>query len=183
MRKVNTKPVLPLGLLLTLSFVVLSCSLPVQDRTPPSSNGASAPAADQSSSPPAPMVTSILVSFWTDTDDKDSDEFVSVNITLNGSLLGYGGPWGRGELWGEQEEGNKGQAHTFQVPIIPTSEAQVHQIQVEVIKSESGGHGGKAWHPRIRLGYTLTDGTEHWTVQTGTIRLGMGQPAVWVTKL
>jgi hypothetical protein len=132
---------------------------------------------------PSPLVTRVLVSFWTDTDDKDADEFVSVEVWQGERLLGYAGPWGKDEIWGTHEGYHKGQPHRFEVPIISTPESQSAELTVKVTKSEALGNGGKPWHPQMKFGYRLADGTERWTIETGTVKLGGGHASTFKAQL
>ena len=162
-------------------------------------NGAVAPTveprrfegADEPASPGVPptashtiTATAVVASFWTDTDDKDSEENVSLLVTWEGRQVGVGGPWGGGEIWGDQEDRNQGQPHLFEVSLteeIPSD--RLHEVLVRVTKSQHGGNGGKGWHVRIRLGIKPSEGDVQWCRETDTVRLGDGNAAEYETTL
>src|SRR5687768_15647053 len=83
------------------------------------------------------------VQLWTDTDDKDSEENVTVEIRQGETVIGKGGPWGGGEVWGDQEDRNNGQPHVFFINLkeaIP--DTKLASTMIRVIKSQAGGNGG-----------------------------------------
>ncbi len=132
----------------------------------------------------SPPIQRLVVSFWTDTDDKDSDESVSVRIFQDQDILGSGGPWGQGEKWGNQENRNNGQPHEFAVSLArPVLLRDVDSLRLEIIKSQHGRHGGNGWHFRgTVIAETAGRRTEVWRSPT-TIKLGNGRSASFSTSL
>jgi hypothetical protein len=132
----------------------------------------------------SPAIRRLVLSLWTDTDDKDRDESVSVRLMLGDEVIGSGGPWGGGEIWGDQENRNNGQPHEFALPLSRAVLLRdVSAIRLEIVKSQHGGNGGRGWHFRSSvLAETAGGRTEVWRSQS-TIRLGSGHPATFATSL
>ncbi len=145
-----------------------------------------APAAAPVAAPPAesPVIQRLVVSLWTDTDDKDREESVSVRIFLDQDVVGAGGPWGAGEVWGDQENRNNGQPHDFALTLArPVLLRDVATLRMEIIKSQRGGNGGDGWDFRGSVVAETTGGrTEVWR-SPRTIKLGNGRSASFSTSL
>jgi hypothetical protein len=153
---------------------------PISLGTPPSPMP---PAPPTSTADPTPILR-FVVSLWTDSDDKDRDESVSVRVLWGQDIVGSGGPWGRGEVWGDQENRNNGLAHEFTVPLTrPVLLGDVSALRLEISKSQSGGNGGKGWSfkPGV-IAETPRGRTEVWR-SAMTIRLGAGHAATFATGL
>jgi hypothetical protein len=126
----------------------------------------------------------LIVSLWTDTDDKDREENVSVRVLAGQDIIATGGPWGGGELWSDQERRNNGQPHDFIVPLTRTVLLRdVGTLRLEIIKSQCRDNGGKGWHfkPSV-IAETAAGKTEVWRSMS-TIKLGQGHSAVFSTQL
>jgi len=132
----------------------------------------------------SPPIQRLVVSVWTDTDDKDREESVSVRVFLDQEILGTGGPWGGGEVWGDQENRNNGQPHDLTVALTrPVPLRDVDSLRLEIIKSQHGGHGGNGWNFRSTvIAETPSGRTEVWR-SPKTIRLGNGRSASFSTSL
>jgi hypothetical protein len=132
----------------------------------------------------SPVIQRLIVSLWTDTDDKDRDESVSVRILVGQDIIGTGGPWGYGEKWGDQENRNNGLPHEFGVRLTRAVLLRdVDALRVEIIKSQAGGNGGNGWHFRgAVLAETANGRTEVWRSRS-TIKLGNGHAATFATGL
>ena len=131
------------------------------------------------------VIQSIVVSFWTDTDDKDAEESVSIKMrTGDNEDLGHGGPWGKGEVWSVQESQNRGQPHEFNLSLVrPVKVSNLPKMKMDIIKSESGGNNGKPWQPKVKIGYKDKDGKVKWLVSSGTLTLGGQSPSRFVIGL
>ena len=131
--------------------------------------------------PPAdsPVIQRLIVSLWTDTDDKDRDENVSVRVMLGQDIVATGGPWGDGEIWGDHEDRNNGQPHEFAIRLTRAVLLRdVDTLRLEIIKSQVGGNGGNGWHLRAWvIAETASGKTEVWRSRS-TIKLGNGH-ATW----
>ena len=149
------------------------------------------PAQHLKSSGPGPdpgageVTQTIVVSFWTDTDDKDAEESVSVKMrTGDDEDLGHGGPWGRGEVWSNQETQNRGLPHEFTLSLIrPVKVSNLPRMKMDIMKSVSSGTNGKSWQPKVKIGYKDKDGKVQWLVSSGTLTLGGQSPARFVIGL
>ncbi|MGH7526547.1 MAG: esterase/lipase family protein [Gemmatimonadales bacterium] len=161
----------------------------------PPLGGGAGPLADRPSSTPAPApreagpganaITTITVQLWTDTDDKDSEEAILCSIRRKGKAVATGGPWGQGEVWGDQEDRQGGRPHIFDMPVRePLQTADLRDLEVEIRKTDAGGNGGKGWDFRLTVFAKLADGTSVRILgETPTIRLGDGQPPVFTAAL
>ncbi len=109
---------------------------------------------------------------------------MSARLLLGDDIIGTGGPWGGGEVWGDQENRNNGQAHEFALALsraVPLRD--VSAIRMEINKSQRGGNGGNGWHFKSTvIAETASGRTEVWR-SPSTIHLGAGRSATFATSL
>jgi hypothetical protein len=101
-----------------------------------------------------PQFDYIRVGLWTDTDDKDNDDEIRLELQLADSSVASRDWWGKGETWGDQEDRNGGNWREVDLKFSRSlSEAEVERLSLVVKKR--GSDDGWAFKMRANIGERL----------------------------